>query len=282
MRPTVLPALALLVAALAVSGWAQSADPAAATSSPTGAASPETQPEFGSITGTVTDDEKKPIPGVTVNVIERRLETTTDNAGAFTFNEIDPGSYGLVANLVGFAQGAKKAEVRGGEITKADFILKPLFVSPDAYQVTLPYKTVIQVGEVFLDNRVPFLSAYCQGCDHYPRITPAPAGLMAEVTFTNGVTIPDDDVWLDFRRNWTNATGTNSQNDGTSVGSGYFNDREALVVADDGLKSLRQVDRIWYHVVSGLNPSVNRRVDSFVSLSYHAPFPEGFTALPPK
>lgn len=282
MRPPAPLCVAVLVLTLSVSGCSGGeSSPFAQSTPPPNAADPLPAPEFGSIAGLVTDDEKNPILGAQADLIDLRLATTTDDRGAFTFNDVPPGTFGVVVTRPGYGQVAKKVDVRAGEITEATFVLKPYVIAEEPYRVTFTFKAVITVGEVFVDNRVPILSTYCQGCDQYPRITPKPAGVMAEVTFTNGVPIPGDDVWLDIRRNWTNATGTNSQSDGTSIGSGYFTDRTRLVIEEAGVKSLANVDRIWYHSVSGLRPSINRRIDSYVSLAYHGAFPEGFTALPP-
>ncbi len=59
----------------------------------------------GSITGTVTDDQKAVLPGVTVTIqgSDRTLTTVTDETGKFRFLNQPPGSYTVSYELAGFS-----------------------------------------------------------------------------------------------------------------------------------------------------------------------------------
>jgi len=61
---------------------------------------------FASVTGTVTDSSKALIPGVTVKAtaVDTNVVTTTvtNEAGSYTFNNLNPGKYTISASLPGF------------------------------------------------------------------------------------------------------------------------------------------------------------------------------------
>jgi hypothetical protein len=61
---------------------------------------------FASVSGTVTDSSKALIPGVTVKAtaVDTNVVTTavTNEAGSYTFNNLNPGKYSITASLPGF------------------------------------------------------------------------------------------------------------------------------------------------------------------------------------
>ena len=63
-------------------------------------------PVTGSISGYVTDENRKPLPGVTVTVraTDKTAETTvvTDAAGYYAFHVLEPSDYALRVTLAGF------------------------------------------------------------------------------------------------------------------------------------------------------------------------------------
>src|SRR5687767_10855226 len=77
----------------------------------TTAPAPVVDANTGSIAGTVTTDEMEPIPNAEVGVIGIDAVVTTDAQGAFTFNDVAPGTYNVLANALGFEQRGKKVDV---------------------------------------------------------------------------------------------------------------------------------------------------------------------------
>jgi len=61
---------------------------------------------YGSIVGTVSDQQKAALPGVAVTATNvgttSKLETVTDASGSYTFRNLQPGTYDLAATLEGF------------------------------------------------------------------------------------------------------------------------------------------------------------------------------------
>jgi hypothetical protein len=92
----------------------------------TTAAEPTTGVDTGSIAGLALDDEQRPLKGVKVGILETHQEATSDDVGAFTFNELAPGSYGVFSDLLGYESASKKVDVLAGEVTKVSLILKPI------------------------------------------------------------------------------------------------------------------------------------------------------------
>jgi len=63
---------------------------------------------YGTITGTVTDDSGAAIPGATVTVLNENtgleISAVSDEAGAYTVRNLQPGTYTVKASLQGFKE----------------------------------------------------------------------------------------------------------------------------------------------------------------------------------
>jgi len=65
----------------------------------------------GVIIGVVVDDSIRPIVGATVMVVGHDLTTKTDEAGAFAFKDLEPGSYFVKASKPGYRETQQSVEV---------------------------------------------------------------------------------------------------------------------------------------------------------------------------
>lgn len=105
----------------------------------------ETVPGKGSVKGQVTDDEQIPIAGAEAAILnvdaERRL--FTDAAGGFVFTGLEPGSYEVAVQKLGFVPSSRLVEVGEGEAASVTFQLERL---PD---VSKAYYTII-LGEGYI------------------------------------------------------------------------------------------------------------------------------------
>ena len=84
---------------------------------------------YGSLTGTVTDQQKAAMPGVTVTAINtgttQSTETVTDATGNYTFRNLLPGIYDLTATLEGFRELRQRGlNITAGNIVRADIALQ--------------------------------------------------------------------------------------------------------------------------------------------------------------
>ncbi len=107
-------AICLIAAAAA---WLASPAPAAA------------QILYGSLTGTVTDQQKAAMPGVTVTAINTgttvATEAVTDDTGSYTIRNLPPGIYDVTAVLQGFRELRQRGiNVTAGNIIRTDLVLQ--------------------------------------------------------------------------------------------------------------------------------------------------------------
>jgi hypothetical protein len=84
---------------------------------------------YGSLTGTVTDQQKAAMPGVTVTAINTgttvATETVTDATGNYTLRNLPPGIYDVTAVLQGFRELRQRGiNVTAGNIVRTDIVLQ--------------------------------------------------------------------------------------------------------------------------------------------------------------
>ena len=84
---------------------------------------------YGSLTGTVTDQQKAAMPGVTVTAINTgttlATEAVTDEAGNYTIRNLVPGIYDITAVLQGFRELRQRGmNITAGNIVRADIALQ--------------------------------------------------------------------------------------------------------------------------------------------------------------
>jgi hypothetical protein len=96
----------------------------------------------GSVFGIVVDSEQAPVGGVIVGLVEAERETTTVENGTFVFNDVEPGSYAVVAQRLGYDSVAHRVTVKAGEAVETTFELT-------AIQIVDPYHET-QRGDGFM------------------------------------------------------------------------------------------------------------------------------------
>ena len=84
---------------------------------------------YGSLTGTVTDQQKAAMPGVTVTAINtgtnQTTEAVTDATGSYTIRNLPPGIYDVKAALEGFREIHQRGmNITAGNIIRADLALQ--------------------------------------------------------------------------------------------------------------------------------------------------------------
>lgn len=113
--------------------------------------------ETGSIKGTVSDENGKPINGANVLLKEIRLGCATDLQGAYSFRNIKPGKYNIRISFIGYRTENKSINIEANRQTEFNVAL-----TPEAFQIggievignsnLLPdapeTKTIITSGEI--------------------------------------------------------------------------------------------------------------------------------------
>ncbi|MBI2077285.1 MAG: carboxypeptidase-like regulatory domain-containing protein [Euryarchaeota archaeon] len=236
--------------------------------------------DTGSIRGLVVDDEEKPIPAVTVALVSLRLETSTDAAGAFTFNNITPGSHGIVLEAVGFQAYAKKVTVVAGEITEFRAVLAPIAIEPEARLLIFSKTGYVDAGWGLADALVFWRLQTCSGCQVYFRFDPKPKDAWFEPDWP-APTVPAVNaaiyVWLE--KNVQNAS---TGSTGTNMWSAYIN-HGSVGKAGGEIGNFQDVDKGRANFGGGVTSvSFQHRVDLWFTFSYGDVIPGNHTAKPPR
>ena len=78
----------------------------------------------GTVNGRVTfGDDNSNLHHVSVQIVELRRSTFTDDNGAFSFAGVAPGRYTLLVHQEGFADQRQKVTVESGSVINVDFQL---------------------------------------------------------------------------------------------------------------------------------------------------------------
>lgn len=88
----------------------------------------------GSIKGTVASDLFEALGGAQVLLTEIEVQTTVARNGEFVMNDLEPGTYTLVASALGYEQALRSVRVVAGEITEVSIVMVPA-ESDDPYAV---------------------------------------------------------------------------------------------------------------------------------------------------
>ncbi|MDZ7316689.1 MAG: TonB-dependent receptor [candidate division KSB1 bacterium] len=81
--------------------------------------------EGGVLTGRVLDDQKAPLVGANVFLLELNTGDVTDAEGEYRIVNLPPGRYTLLVSFIGFAQIKQQVEIAEGQTRREDFILQP-------------------------------------------------------------------------------------------------------------------------------------------------------------
>ena len=279
VRPVVPFAVALAVAGLLMAGCVgDSPAKGSATSSTRPAADPVVEADTGSLTGVVLSDEELPLPGAGVILVSTKNATETDASGRFTFNGLQPGTYPVLVESLGFASATRKAEVRGGEVTELRFVLKPVsFAEP--YVEKRRATAYILFGESFVDiGTHEVTEELCKPCHFWMLNDPNVTAAMLEADWKAPVTVSpvlNDDIFVLVCKDLQNTTTKYRCDTGASD---YMKNRARLNVDPAWFKGVTKT-RLDVH--AGVSVAYDFRVDVYRSLAFVEGFPESYTALPP-
>lgn len=147
----------LMVAAVAGCVGSNADAPAAAQPSATVVVQ-EGALEAGSILGTVVDDSNSPVEAALVLVQEVDARATTDAAGSFAVNNVDPGTYTVFVSKLGYESAAKRVDVAAYETSAVTFRLVPIAIAE-------PYsELIIKVMEILVGFSWSIGGDFNNGC----------------------------------------------------------------------------------------------------------------------
>jgi len=112
----------------------------------------------GAIRGIVVDQAIKPIPKVTVSIVVAGVNrtATTDDQGRFSFSDLPPGTYFLVARDLLYKTVQQSVEVKAGVEPPITKVLMEAVFSAKPYHEQTKYKGIITCG-----YQAPVITATC-------------------------------------------------------------------------------------------------------------------------
>lgn len=80
--------------------------------------------KYATLSGTVLSQDGEGLPGVTLQLIGSNHGTVTDNTGSFSFKNVEPGSYTVIASFIGFQQHRQSISLKNNDHLKISITLK--------------------------------------------------------------------------------------------------------------------------------------------------------------
>ena len=258
-------ALSMLVAGCADSGT--KAQPAPTSSN---AAPATVTADTGGIDGSVVDEELMPIAGVDVAILKSNLTAKTDAQGKFSFSQLEPGSYDIVAQKLGYETSSRKADVVAGEITNVKIALSA-FAIIESYAEPLIMNGYIVLSNALLgaaegDAGVP---AGCEKCHFKWNASSDVVAMVLEVAYKPTLSVPPSMKLYTQVYPSDRASGSPVVNEEWDSGH-----KEQL--------EIKKASPYYQYLGCGLTSfCYDQRFTEYVTLFHGAPPEEDFTALPP-
>ena len=276
-----------LLLLIAVSGCLGTGGPNSAAV-PTASASeaPRPAPEAtltvteGAIRGVVVSDELFPLQGVNVSLEKQALFAASDEAGAFTFNLLPPGTYTVVVQVTGYTSAAKRVDVLVGTVSWANFTLSPI-ASNAFYVDVFPQTALIELGQFQLENSVLRSAGLaCQNCKHVFELGDNYRQFKGEYAFAPSPDYPATEEVLCYHLY------RNTTSDAPNTVADEFIDTQCIrpgggVTYATPTTLFVPTDQITWYVTPDRLPSYQQRLDIWFSISHNGDLPEGYSALPP-
>lgn len=227
--------------------------------------SPEDElPEPGTIEGRVLGQEGTPVQGATVSLLASNTSATTDEGGDFEMTDIAPGPVTLTAYKEGYSTQTIRDDLGEGEHLQLEFRLVDA-PSLDAYHTTISFQGSIECG---MPAGVECPGAEQDPPEHWYEVDPGLQGILYEVTWD-----PPGDVEQELRLEAAAASGHACGETYETVTGGpvlRLHVEEGFPIAGG-----HQCARLW----AAEDPMFQQTYELFVTLFYHEPMPDGFSAM---
>jgi hypothetical protein len=260
-----------------------------ASSTPALASEAAATESTGSLAGLVVDEESAPISGATIGLLEIANETVTDEAGRFTFNGLQPGPHSVVVESLGYNSASRKVDIIPGEVTNVTFTLVPISLDDIPYTLAVPKTGLIHAGQSIVHtlvvqsaNNSVLNSLTCDPCRFIVHAPLNPKAVRAEIHWTGSGQPPlNADVFVYYKIKWTNGWYV-GENDEDSVIPAYMTNGALYNFPEAQVKKLKTIGAILLVMNPASTGSLEHKPTVWTSYAYNAPFPDDYTALPPK
>lgn len=250
--------------------------------------------DTGNVVGVVVDDSIRPLAGAEVGIPELSIETTTNEDGSFELTGLEPGTYGIAAQKLGYDSAAKRVNVVAGEVTEVNIELTAVaIVDPFVDVQTWTGYIECQVGTAaVLANCLPIQNIINQNNLPNPTNTEQigfffvaeprneTVGGLYEMIWQKSTAYTAEELSLGVEPENTGLGGGYEREQGPSVLRVEITDNEPYVSVDPSDPDNDEVQvRVF---AAGTNPPtavVDQRFDVWSSVFYHAHPGEAYTAL---
>jgi hypothetical protein len=260
----------------------------------TSAAAPTVSSTNGSISGVVTDDERLPVYAAAVASLQINRETRTDANGAYTFNDVPPGDYNVVADKLGYKPTARKVHVEAGQVTHANFSLPKLaattYVEP--YTLAMPHTGYVLFGNAWFDvatyaaNSTGLRESQCSSCTWHYVFDAVPQQMLSEARWACSPCVSpvlNDDTWYLAYVNDTGNGGTNILNTYLKNGVKYnwTEKQTSLMGHSKDHSGLWRINGGGGAALGAGGVSYNQRINHWQTFAYGKYLDEKYSAFPP-
>lgn len=222
-------------------------------------------PKPGAVEGRVLGETGEAIPQADVSLVASDMATVTGEDGSFEITGIQPGPLTLVASKPGHSTQTLKDHLEEGEQLQLEFRLIDA-PSLDPYHTTILFRGSIQCG---LPAGVECPGVEQDPNEHWFRVDPGLQGILYEMTWESPTEGVDQSLRLEAAAASGHACGeTYDAVTGQPVLGLHL--EEGFPIAGG-----HQCARVW----PAEDPMFEQTYEVYVTLFYHEPMPEGFTAI---
>lgn len=223
-------------------------------------------PEPGTVEGRVLDETGGGIPDASVSLVAAKASATTGEDGSFEIVDIAPGPVTLVASKPGYSTQTLKDDLEEGGRVQVEFRLVDA-PSLEPYRSTVVFRGSIECG---LPSGVECPGVEQDPNEHWYRVDPGLQGILYEMTWDPPGEGVDQALRLEAAAASGHACGeTYDAVTGQPVLDLHL--EEGFPIAGG-----HQCARVW----PAEDPMFEQTYEVYVTLFYHEPMPEGFTAIP--
>ncbi len=222
----------------------------------------------GAISGVVVDESIRPIAGATVSIRGADGESqsvTSDEAGRFVVEDLDPGLYFLTVTAEGHFEAQQSVEVAAGRVAKPKVLLQIDF-TPQPFQETFDFNGILRFSDWYGVYTLTLLMGNTELCECVFdfQVPSTVQSILVEAFWEPNLGNEDHELYFELE-----------SADGTLLSEGYSTApfhrvHPRSLFAEAGSELLVRVS-------SGVWVDVDQEFELFITLFHLAPAPEGWS-----
>lgn len=232
----------------------------------------------GVILGQILDDESWPLIGAKVRLEETGAEAVSGPDGGFVFPQVRAGTVRIASAMDGHLSVQKTAEVVAGQVTDVEIVL-PKLPTDHPYHETVVHAGFISFGNWVIDVAGPAMGidALCERCIMEFWTRPFAHAIALEPLFDGAFTKPVGEATMGFGLYDADAADATQGAEGVYA-SGWWTSGDRVPV-----EQAWPDDEVRMYLYNGCDATwvcTEQRFEVYVTVFYHGPMPDDFSALP--